>query len=520
MIALLKKLLHQNLYGHLTDDFEDIFLSHPNYPSLFAVTDSLNTLAIENIAVKVPKEYLMELPDLFLAIFNEEMVLVSKKSTSLTIETKEKQKNKLSFGEFSLGWDGVIIAVEPNSEVIENAKPSEQVDWLRYILPLAILISLSVYSNDYDFYSLILLVTTLGGLFISVLIVREKLGLKNDSFSKLCNLSSNASCDTVIKSDKSTITKWVDFSDLPLLFFGISLLAILISPKYSSAVIGIISVASIPVILYSVWLQKFQLKKWCALCLIVSFVIVLQSVFGVINNAFFLFLEVDFTVFLFSTVLFSSLWLAVKPVLEEKNKAAKEVVELKKFKRNYAVFSFLNKEIPMPEGFNHLEGIHFGNRHADVHLTIILSPTCGHCHTAFRDAIAMSKKYPEKLFLNVLFNVNPENNDNPYRSVVQHLLAINYQNPEKTEQAISDWHIANMPLDKWTEKWGMNSVDMKVTQQLYQQYSWCLQNNFNYTPVKIINGKQFPNQYNISELRYFFSDFSKENEIIGDAVLM
>jgi hypothetical protein len=37
----------------------------------------------------------------------------------------------------------------------------------------------------------------------------------------------------------------------------------------------------------------------------------------------------------------------------------------------------------------------------------------------------------DKIFLNVLFNVNPENVDNPYKVVVERLLSINRSTPGK-----------------------------------------------------------------------------------------
>jgi hypothetical protein len=173
------------------------------------------------------------------------------------------------------------------------------------------------------------------------------------------------------------------------------------------------------------------------------------------------------------------------------------------------------KEIPVVKGFDLLEGLKFGNRNSEVRLTLILSPSCGHCHKAFQDAFELVSKFPQKVFLNVLFNINPENNDNPYKVVVESLLAINNSNLGNMEEAISDWHIQKIGLEKWVAKWKIVNVPMRVNHQIEQQYNWCLENEFNYTPVKIVNGKLFPNEYEISELKYFLNDFSEEKEYSG-----
>ncbi|ESU29694.1 hypothetical protein FLJC2902T_01670 [Flavobacterium limnosediminis JC2902] len=520
MINVVKKYLEKSQYANQTADFEDLFLSHPNYPSVFAITDSLNMLSVENIAIKIPKEQFVELPDFFLAIFRRDLVLVSKNENSISIETEAGKKEKLTFDEFLTDWDEIIIAVEPNNAIIAKNETAS-VKWMLYSLPIIAIIIMSLLYNNYNLNTIVLLLTSLTGLFISVFIVREELGLKNEIVSKFCNANSNTSCSSVINSGKSAITKWMHFSDLPLLFFSISTLSLLLQPKDSGLIVGLLCLLSIPVILYSFWLQKFSLKKWCVLCLAVSFVVILQAfLFGFANETVSDILSVNFYGFLFSFLLCTFVWLFGKPILQGKIKAEKDVLDLKKLKRNYSVFNSLTKEIPVLSGFDQLEGLSFGNKEADAQLTIIISPSCGHCHKAFEEAFEMVSKFPKKMFLNVLFNINPDNEKNPYRIVAESLLAIDKLIPEKTEEAIIDWHIKKMELETWKKKWIVEFIDMKTTHQLYQQYDWCLENGFNYTPVKIINNKQFPNEYEISDLKYFLNDFSEEKRAMENIILI
>ncbi|HLF50705.1 vitamin K epoxide reductase family protein [Flavobacterium sp.] len=520
MINIVKKYLELNHFSNQKEHFEDLFLSHPNYPSVFAITDSLDMLSIENVAIKVPKEQFVELPDSFLAIFNQDLVLVSKTSASIRLETDKGEKHNLSFNEFLTDWNEVIIAIETN-EVAPSKRFEINQEWLKVLLPLTVLILLSVIYNNYDLKDFVFLITSLIGLLFSIFIIQEKLGIENQVVSKFCNIGDNTSCDSVIKSDESEINKWINFSDLPLLFFSVSTLSILLQPNYSSVIVGFLSVLAVPLIVYSIWLQKMKLKKWCVLCLAISFVLVMQGlVFSFIEQPT---SEIDFSVFstyLFSLIILASIWMGIKPILETKIKAEKEINGLKKFKRNYSVFNSLSNKIPVINGWNRLEGLRFGNSEADIKLTIIISPSCGHCHTAFQDALGLVSKFPKKVFLNVLFNVNPENNDNLYKVVVERLLAINNSNPDKVEEAISDWHIKKMGLESWKEKWEVDTIDMKVNDQIYQQYFWCLENEFNYTPIKIVNDKLFPNEYEISELKYFLNDFSEEKEVLENNSLV
>ena len=474
MIHLLKKYLHKNGYGNQKEVYEDLFLSHPNYPSIFAITDSLNVLSIENIAIKVPKEQFIDLPENFLAIYNNNVTLVTKTTSAIIIETEETKKQKLSFNEFLAGWNEVVIAIEPNVNPVLK-KEKKNIIWLVYTLPLITLIAASLVSHNYNFNSIVLLATSIIGLMLSVFIVQEKLGIKNEIASKFCNLNPNASCDSVIKSKKSEINKWISFSDLPLLFFSSSTISILIQPEFSNKIVGFISVLAIPAIVYSIWLQKFELKKWCVLCLAVSFVIVLQSVVFTLGNASWFNNNVtDYYPFIFSSILLTSIWFSIKPILENKIKFEKEANELMRFKRNFNVFQFLSKDIEEYDDFESLKGIEFGNKNAATQITLILSPSCGHCHTAFQDAYELIQNHSEKTHLTILFNINPENEDNTYRIVAETLLALNEQDPQKAKEAIIDWHINRLDLENWKQKWSVESPHLLINKQLQNQYYWCL----------------------------------------------
>ncbi|OGS74869.1 MAG: hypothetical protein A3G95_03555 [Flavobacteria bacterium RIFCSPLOWO2_12_FULL_31_7] len=515
MVNLLNIYLNHNGYGNQKESFEDLFLSHPNFPSLFAITDSLNALSIENIALKVPKEQFLDLPDNFLAIYKSEIVLVNKTTSTITVQSEELKSKKLSFTEFLADWNEVIIAIEPNIiPTLKKEKSNKK--WLVTILAFTGIVGLSAAFNTFSLNSILLLTTSTIGLLLSVFIVQEKFGVKNEITSKFCSINPNTSCNSVIKSKKSEINKWIDFSDLTLLFFGISTLSILTQPEFSIKIVGLLSLVAIPAIIYSVWLQKFEIKKWCVLCLAVSFVIILQSVFFTLGNTTaYSFAVTDFYSFVFSAILLSTIWFLVKPILENKIRFEKEANELMRFKRNFNLFQFLSNTIEEYDDFEKLNGITFGSSEAATQITLILSPSCGHCHTTFEEAYELYQNYSEKIHLNILFNINPSNEANMYKVVVENLLALKEQDPQKAKEALVDWHINRLNLDNWKRKWSVESPHLLINKELQNQYYWCLKNEFNYTPVKIINGNLFPDGYEIKELKYFLNNFSEEMELLN-----
>lgn len=517
MFKIVSKLINKNNYFDIDKEAEDLLLSHPNYPSLFAITDTLDNLFIENAAIKVPSDQLSNLPTFFLAVVSDEIVFVNKEKDKIEVHFQNETNKLLTSDEFIVQWNGVVVIIESNN-TIEFKVVKNNYNWIKYTLPAILLIALSFQLQNYDLTAMLILGTTLFGFIVSIFIVQEKFGLSNEVISKLCKLNTNTSCNSVIKSSKSSINKLISFSDLPLLFFGTNFLSILIKPISASILVEMISLLAIPIIIYSIWLQKVEIKKWCVLCLVVSFIILIQAFFLLFHSKEIVLNEITNSfIYLFSFFTTTSVWLIVKSLVEEKIKSKNTITELKKFKRNPDIFLFLLKDIPLFQGFEKLRGLSFGNVNANVQLTLFLSPTCNYCHKSFEDSLNLITKYPDKVGLNIMFNINPENKNNDYKIVVENLLQINHYYSIKSLEAISDWHIKRMDIETWKKKWEVNLIDISVNHQIQEQYNWCLKNEFNYTPVKIINDKLLSSDYEINELHFFLKDLDQvNNDLIED----
>ena len=60
------KYLKTQKHSNKIDEFKNKIYSHPNYPSLLAITDCLTSSSVENFAIKVPFKHFEELPDVFI----------------------------------------------------------------------------------------------------------------------------------------------------------------------------------------------------------------------------------------------------------------------------------------------------------------------------------------------------------------------------------------------------------------------------------------------------------------------
>jgi ABC-type bacteriocin/lantibiotic exporter with double-glycine peptidase domain len=79
-------------------------LSHPDYPSLLSITDTLDELGIENAAIQMEKDKLQDMPKAFLAHLN------GNGGSFAMVNTRDKPENQ--FPGFFDRWGGVVVAAE------------------------------------------------------------------------------------------------------------------------------------------------------------------------------------------------------------------------------------------------------------------------------------------------------------------------------------------------------------------------------------------------------------------------
>lgn len=510
MISVLKKYLELNRHGNLTEEFKDIYLSHPNYPSLFSITDSLDVLRIENMAANVPKDQLENLPEHFIAAIQykdvEIFVFVNKTNDSIVYETESDEKHSVTIEEFRELWNGLILAIEKNEKTIDIKKSGVK-SAISFGL-VTVIFLLSNFTYEFDSTEFIFRALSFIGLLTSIFILLEKNEDGNELVSKICSFNSNTSCDSVIKSKDSQITKWLDFTDLPILFFSINFITASLA-NLSFGIIGLLSLVSLPICVYSIYLQKTKLKKWCILCLIISSLILAQSLLYILNiNS----LGINFTAtlhYLIIVMACSTIWFPLKKIMTERKNLADKNKELSRFKRNFNVFDFLSSDVQEPLQLTSLQPIYFGKPEATLTLRLFLSPSCGHCHTAYQKAKDFIEKYPEKIRLAVYFNLNIENSENPYVPIAKNLQEIHFSNGN-IKQALEDWHVRNLDIKEWLKKWKQEIISKETEAELNKQYEWCGKNEFNYTPVKIVNYKQLPKEYELEEIKYFLSELEDQ----------
>lgn len=498
MFVLLERYLKNNNYNSLTGVVKDNWMSHPNYPSLLAVTDSLTTSNVENFAIKIPFKHFKELPNVFITELekdSKEFYFLEKNDLVVKITNEKGSSSFLKLEDLANIWTGVVLIIEEN----EQTKTLQTSNSLKLAALLFTLGLFTIYTNNYNVLTSIFLILSLFGVFTSIEILKTYLQDNNLSESSFCSASKEFSCSDTIQSKKYVFSQYVEFVDLPIIFFGFTGVGLVLS-VVSINTIGILSSLSLPIIVYSIYVQKMVLNKWCLLCLLISLILIT-------NTFLFWYFQLGFKIFTISEILIISivatLWFYVKKLLVTNQKNKTDINKLLQFKRNEDVFNAISSYIVYSEEFLSLPKITFGKTNAPNTLILFLSPSCPHCHTAFKEALGVLEKHDEKIKIEIAYNLNINNIENQYLEIAKTIMQLFNQNKDY-KLALIDWHINKLDMAVWKSKWVQNEDFIMENEQLEKQFQWCLKNEFNYAPVKIFNGKLMPQSYEITELFYFF----------------
>jgi len=484
-------------------------LSHPEYPSLKSITDTLDYFEIENLAATVPKEALSQMPASFLSLIktdaNDEVVLTEKKRGMVQITYANDKKEKVTEAVFTERWTGTIVAVEAlekkaNTKAVQTALP--------YFIVAAVASTnvLLNFSLSYLLYTAL----TLVGLYISILIVREDLGIKSKAVAKVCGaISKNSTCGDVITTTGNKLFGIISLSDASFAFFA-GLFLVLSSIGFHHTTLLGLSLAGLPVVLYALYRQGVVLKKWCALCLIIAGIIVLQT--GLLLAMFDFSWELN-TGYIAKAIgiflLIYIAWMYCKSYWESHEKLATTETDFLKFKRNPALFkklleekSVLNTKV-IPEPLR----LVFGNPNGAIKLQGVTNPLCGFCTAAFESYDKLMHTYGNDISLEFIFNV-PDDAENKSTQIASKLVDLYIEDPKKAYTALKAW-FADRDIEEWHKNFG-HSKNPKVVDILNSHREWCNINDVHYTPASILNDNFFPQTYEIKDLPLFIQDIILE----------
>lgn len=489
--------------------------SHPDFPSLLAIADTLSFFGVENGIIRVPFLDLEYLPNRFVALLNQdrsnpELCFIEKKE-EVYFYTKDNKCNKISHSSLEQQWYGIVLLAE-TSETVNSAKKSNPFLALSLLCLIFLIAVIFAFQENWQ-TNLFFAFAALGMLF-SIAALKDLFGTKSEMLNKFCNITATTSCNTVVSSNKWKLFKYLDFSDLSMVFFGTQFFGLFLFLLFGESatflsIQKLLLLFSIPVIVASLYFQKFVEKKWCPICLVIITIVLFELLF----LEFFQSNEFDCSIkalllFGFSFVTVFYIWSMLKIILVNQKELKEFQLKGNRFMRNYQNFkntllTKTKKELPTSPFI-------LGNKDSQAEITIITNPFCGHCKNVHEVLDKIIENHHNDLKIKIIFKTDIDSDKDEVKTLFRNLYQIYLEKGEKVfEEAMRFW-FAKKDLKIFNNQYGSNSNDVDIDTIFRIKNDWCLQNGISYTPAIFINGYEYPNSYERENLEYFI------NELIED----
>ncbi len=508
--------------------------SHPDFPSLYSISDSLKTWKVDNAAYHIKAQNLDDLPVPFIAHTRRHggnFVLVNSVNGSIDFINEKGKVEKASRENFLKEWTNTVLLAEKNEASGEKEygqhKKKETLSALR--IPLIIVSALTLVILYTILYSgaatgltaSLLLFTKLAGCIVTGLLLWFEVDKANPVLQQICSGGKNTNCTTVLSSKSSKLFNWLSWSEVGFFYFAGSFLYLLLtaySPLPTLSFLSWLNIIVLPYTIFSVYYQWRIAKQWCPLCLTVQALLLTEfiiSYFGFWSAAAVMLSEAEalskgqliipsanqlivFTSFLLPIIF----WTATKKAYLTAQKGKQYKKELSKLKYNKEIFTALlqkQKAITVaPDGL----GISLGNPDAKHTLIKVCNPYCGPCAKA-HEVIDELLEGNEDLKVQIIFTAT--NDEKDIKALpVKHLMAI-YEKGDAAliQTALDDWYGADKKdYEAFSRKYPLDDELNSQGGKLEAMDSWCKAIGISFTPTIFIDCYQMPEVYKIEDVKH------------------
>lgn len=508
-------------------DKEELYFqieSHPSYPSLHAVTGVLSHFNIDNLALEVPvdREVIKQLPKSFLALFSDhenqkEFVVTQKTGNKYSIHREDGSNKLVSETGFLNDFTGIILAITKGENFVETTSKrslSEKIApaiilFLMYLVFLIFQPAFSAFSH---------FILSSFGAIISYILILEENGISTAVGDQLCSgASEKKDCKSVIQSKGGKFLGLLKLSELSFSYFLTMSISALISitstPNLNFHYL--ISLAVIPIALYSIIYQTFIVKKWCTICLGIVAVLITQFMISLYNYPTISWLpgSRELLAILIGAIAAFILIVLLLPTNILINDLKKTKAEYFKFKRDESVFkALLLTSKTIQTAIPNTSEIILGNQEASLNITLLTNPFCKFCQESHQLIEKILHKYGKSVSVTVRFNVDSQDIENNGFKVSARLIELYHQAGQNTcMKAMKDIYTEGNS-EIWFNKWEY-CEDVGVFHATIKKGSnWCVEHHFNFTPTIFINDRLYPKEYGREELLFFMEDLIEESK--------
>lgn len=293
MSFILKDFLSAAGVAHTSLYADNIFYSNPNRTNLLGLKQMLSLYGIEAVGVRVADSNVQELSFPCILHVEKYFVVATQCNDTYIIYKRDGQERKIEISTFRTLWDGYALLMRGKEQGARNEKKEEphyqehrKQMWMERI-PLwgigIILCGMLVVGAAFStLSSTVLTLTAIIGLVFCVFLAEKEVKGTSRWGDKLCMALGEGDC-----SKKSTDGKlWgaLSLSEIGLGYFMAQIISLSLLPD-SFVTLSAISVLAL---LFCPWsiVTQWRMKNWCALCLLVVGILVIQGSFSLYHFSF------------------------------------------------------------------------------------------------------------------------------------------------------------------------------------------------------------------------------------------
>jgi uncharacterized membrane protein len=500
------------------DTWKESLEGHPQYPSMQSLSDTLHRWGFDNAALRLIPEQLAELPHPFIAHFRDEggkfIGVLDRKKDQFRI-TDGLKESWVDMVTFEKSWSGAILLVEPkekngdpeyfhkrNNEILQKLRLPVLFSTSASLILFTLLVlpAFSIVVLSYAFLSIV-------GLALSTALVSLHVDGKGSPARRLCQTSDTTDCHSILDSPAAKLFGLFSWAELGMLYFGFQLVALLIgvlSQQLTSTLgilagLGLLAVLYVP---YSIYYQAQVVCQWCRFCLGVQAVLTLQASLSLVTHSFSfnVFSVFPYTPFVWGVALPVLIWLIVKPLWIESIKGKEVSRNLRRFQSNEKLFAdMLASQEAVPPIPRDMPVLRYGNPEAANTLTVVTNPFCGPCAQMHE---RIDKLLAANPFVKIETIVLTGDDPNEKRARLAALWLALQEKGQDVQMAMKRWYkLQTKDIDSYAQ--GINdAVDEPQMEKVMTSSEWVNKANINATPTVLLNGRRFPEPFQVEDLSY------------------
>lgn len=482
------------------EEFEVALCSHPDYPSLLALTETLELYGVEYAAVKMKPEDMEVNGFPFLAHLKEKqgnyVVVTGCRQGKVEYIDDEKGKRREERAEFCNKWEGVAVYAASGRGEEESRLYSRR----RMIFLAAVAFFVVWYfvwggaarSLADQGYGMV----KMAGLLLSCMLLFHEWGSRAGWMQKVCHFHKKSDCDKVLGSGASHLFG-VSLAEMGMVYFAGGFLYLCLGNGIQ--VLLYLSVCAFPYTLFSLWYQFGKVRRICPFCMGVVVCLWGEAVFAA---KFLLPLALSMETIGQCAVLLccfagvAGMVYVLKLLIKYKQKAHRLEVSYLKIKREEAVNRALQLQMPEldPEYSDNDILLHEGKGKRKV--IVVVSPFCGPCAGLHEKLEALFRKYVCDFTVILRFIGAPGIEKDDINRVALGLIEIYHsQGREAFRKALAAWF-----RKRETGRLPAGEYSSGTVQTLTASVEWCRRMGIHSTPLILTENRILSSYYGVEDL--------------------